>query len=261
MNLFIKIAALIETALNGKKYQEEKDKLRLMDLAMWKMFPTPQVGPYVDHPGYSEHIKECQKNFIDYATKSMKYDSDRTIGFGDSILAQAKDRIKTVIDPRLNFSLGGMWAHHMLKNINDMVPLFLSYGFMPKKIVIGTPNGNAILVHQEINSVNEQSLIVLNRLRQLFPTSRIIIYGIPMTIVSYAIQNFAAYDTALFKWMMSDINSVMLPLIKGFVENYHILPKADMNSDGVHMTPKGQVFFGELIEHGKMGAPRRLINQ
>ncbi len=85
-------------------------------------------------------------------------------------------------------------------------------------------------------------------------------YGLPATLVSYAILHYFEYEKNLIDWGWKDVNSVLLPLIKDFVEKNHILPKADMSSDGVHLTPKGQILFGKLIEKGKTGAPRRLIN-
>jgi len=185
--------------------------------------------------------------------------TDKTWGIGDSILAQAKNRIDS-IDYRLNHALGGMWAHHMLRLVNDMAPIFKKYNFIPKNIVVGTPDGNGILMHQEINSVNEQCIILLNRIRELYPNARIIVYGLPLTIVSYAIMNYTSYEKNLISWVWNDTNSVFIPLIKNFVEKNHILPKANMSSDGVHLTPTGQIMFGNLIEKGKSGDPRRFIN-
>ena len=250
----------IETWLNAKKYETAKAEVKALALKVDALYPTPQIGPYIDHPNYDKHIKQSIVNFIDYTKRSMANDKNKIWGVGDSILAQARDYIDDVIDPRLNMALGGMWAHHMLKLVNDMAPVFTVYGFVPKTIVVGTPDGNGMLMHQEIKSVIEQNTILLNRLRCLYPSARIIIYGLPMTIVDYVIQHFGEYDAALFMWMMKDINTVMLPLIKNFVQAYHILPKADWSSDGVHLTPKGYDYFGELIERGKSGTARRLIN-
>jgi len=259
MGLFSRIIAEIETLYYAKKYQSQKDKIREMDIALWSKIPTPQIGPYIPHPNYTNHLNTCKNNFISYAKKDMANDNDKTWGIGDSILAQCRDRIDS-IKPKMNHALGGAWSHHMLQLVNDLEPLFKQYNYIPKNIVIGTPNGNAILVHQEINSVNEQCIILLNRIRELYPQARIILYGLPATLISYAILNFTAYDTNLIKWLLNDSNSVFLPLIKNFIEKNHILPKSDMNSDGVHMTPKGMILFGKLIQKGKSGLPKRFIN-
>lgn len=259
MGIFSKIIAEIETLYYAKTYKKQKNKIREMDLALWIKFPTPQIGPYLPHQNYSSHLNTCVKNFLNYAKKDMANDNDKTWGVGDSILAQCRDRIDS-IDSRMNHALGGAWAHHMFQLVNDLAPLFKQYNYVPKNIVVGTPDGNAILLHQEINDVNKQCIILLDRIRELYPQARLILYGLPATIVSYAILNFAAYDANLIKWAWNDTNSVFLPLIKNFVEKNHILPKANMNSDGVHMTPRGQVFFGDLIKKGKTGSPRRFIN-
>jgi hypothetical protein len=259
MGIFKEIIAEIETLYYAKTYEKQKKNLQIMDALMWIKFPTPQIGPFDPHPKYASHIEQCKKDFLSYVKNDMASDKDKTWGVGDSILGQSKNRIDS-IKPKMNHALGGMWAHHMLQLVNDMAPLFKQYGYVPNNIVVGTPDGNAILTHQEINSVKEQCRILLNRIRELYPKARIIMYGLPATLVSYAILHYADYEKNLIDWGWVDSNSVLIPLIKGFVNKNHILPRADMSCDGVHLTPKGVILFGKLIEAGKTGQPRRLIN-
>jgi hypothetical protein len=260
MNLGKRIVAEIRTAIECKEYNKNKENTRIAMILMDKKYKEPTQENYTPHPYYAKHLEKCKSNFIKYVASDMKYDTDKTIGIGDSILAQSIDDVDTVINTKLNWALGGMRACHMVQLMNDMEPLMKQYNFIPNNIVIGTPDGNGLLVHNEINCVKEQCKIALNRARSLSPTSRIIIYGIPLTIVDYVIKNFIEYDMALIDWMLKDKNAVMIPLIKNFVQAWHIFMKADYSSDGVHLSPIGRCLFSDLIKKAKTAQKYSLIN-
>lgn len=249
------------TYFQGREYQKKKDEVREAMIVMDLKYPTPNTGPLVPHPDYDSHLLECQKNFIDYAKYDMHKDNDRTLLFGDSIAAQARDYIDNVVDRRLNMSLGGMRAGHMLQLFRDMLPLFKFYGFVPNHIVVGTPDGNGLLQHYEIEIIKRDCIILFNTIRCEFPISRMELYGLPLTIVDYAIQHYAKYTSNIYRWVLSDGDSVFIPLMHDFVESMHIIMKANYSSDGVHLTPKGMILFGKLIERGKTDFPiNRMIN-
>lgn len=260
MNIFKKAWYEIVTAVECIKYKALKKKTRIAMLAIDAKFKEPTQEDYTPHPDYYDHLKKCRENFLDYVKTDMAKDEDRTIGIGDSILAQAKGEVSAVIDPRLNWALGGMRACHMSQLIDDMLPLMILHGFKPKNIVVGTPDGNGILVHHEIECVKTQCRNLLSKLRGYFPEAKIIVYGIPLTIVDYAIMHYKEYTENLIKIMIVDPNMVILPLIHHFVEAYHIMMKADMSSDGVHLSPKGRYLFGLLIQRAKTAPAKSFIN-
>jgi len=260
MGLFKQIVAEIQTLIEAKNYKKNKNTVRATMLAMDKAYPVPTLENYAPHPQYAEHLKKCQSNFVDYAIHDIKKDNDRTIGIGDSLLAQAVNEVSEVIDPRLNWALGGARACHILQIFNDMYPLMQQYGFVPKNIVTGC-FGNNLLLHQEINSAIQQYLSVFNRIRGIEPLSRIIVYGLPATIVDYVLQNYVTFQKGMVDWVMTDSNSVFLLLLKDFVESYHIFPKADYSCDGVHGSPIGRILFGKYIANGKKGLPKRIVTK
>jgi len=261
MSLFKEIQADIVTACEVKKYKKTRDKVIKEMLAMNILIPNPVSGPLVPHPTYAKHLEQVKSNFANYVKNYMKYDNDKTLLFGDSIAAISKDYISDVVDTRLNWALGGMRAGHMLQLLNDMLPIIQASGFIPKYVVVGTPDGNGLLQHYEINIIKQDCIILLNALRAAFPTAKIILYGLPMTVSDYAMKHFVEYDTNLYEWILKDPYSVMLPLIKMFVEPNHIMMKADMNCDGVHPSPKGQVLLGKLIKKAKTTTPvDKLVN-
>jgi lysophospholipase L1-like esterase len=261
MSLCKEIQANVMTYFESKDYAKKKDATRIMMIAMDEKFKTPNTGPCLPFPDYADHLAKVQAKFLDYFKNNMKNDKDKTLLFGDSIAAQAIDYISDVVNPKLNWARGGFRAGHMQQLLSDMLPLIKSAGFVPKTIVVGTPDGNGLLQHYEINVIKAACNNLLNTLRAAFPTAKIVIYGLPMTVVDYAMINFIPYDANLYQWVLNDKNSVMLPLIKQFVEGGHIMMKADYSSDGVHLSPKGQVLFGKLIKRAKTDTPiNRLIN-
>ncbi len=260
MNLGKRIIAEIQTSCEYKKYQANKDAIRKAMIELDLMFPNPTIEDYSPHPNYTEHFVKCNMNFLKYAASEMYSDSDKTLGIGDSILNQCTQDIKDELNPLLNMSLGGMRPCHMLRLLKDMDGLFTKYSFIPKYIVVGTPGGNSLLIHREINDTISQCKILFDYIRKKFPTTKIILYSIPMTIVDYLISHIIEYNTALTNWMLQDKNAVMIPLIKVFVQEWHILPKADYSVDGVHLSPIGRLYFNDLIHRGKLGIPGQFIN-
>lgn len=260
MKIIRRIIAWIETKIEGRKYHDQKDATRAMIIANMAKYAAPVTTPAPPHPGYEKHIQQCREKFSEYYQTKMKTDSDRTVAFADSILAQARDRIGYAMDPLRNYALGGMGAEHMLQCINDMALLFAAVGFSPRNIVIGSFGNNLLAYCQAVPYACAQGKAVLDRIRVLWPEAKVIVYGLPMTIVPAVIQAVTALDGMDGTWITLDHNSVGIPLIKHFVENWHILPKADMSSDGVHLTPAGQILLGDLIVKAKKSPPKRLIN-
>jgi hypothetical protein len=253
-----KMIAWIETKIKPKQSQKMKDQVRKLELAMILKYPEPVVGPFLDHPGYTPHLAKCVAYFNTYAKTRMEHDTDRTWMVGDSIAAQARDHLRSVI-PLLNMALGGMWAHHMRRIILDISLIFKSAGFVPRHIVVGTPGGNNLLNRQTPDETARQFLDVLDLLRFRFPQSRIIVYGLPFTITAYIIQSRGVIDNAVMRWVRNDKNAVLLCLVKNFVKKNRILPKPDYSSDGVHMTPLGMIEFDDDIRRGKKAMPGSLI--
>ena len=260
-NLITIIKAEIQTSLDQKKYEKAREVTIATMIALDLLIPTPQTGELKPHPLYDSHLKKCKENFIKYAQTQMAKDKDRTILIGDSIGQQMIGWIDDVVNPLLNFALGGMRAGHMFQLFEELVPLFKLYNFVPKNIVVGTPDGNGLLQHYEINLIKQACNDLLNRIRKEFPISRMILFNVPVTIFDYLILHYAEYTNNLLTWMTKDINSVFIPLLNHFINHKNwIFPKNDMSCDGIHLTPKGCILFGNLVIKGKKVLPRSIIN-
>lgn len=260
MNLLTRIVATAETAIEAKNYKKNKKDVRIAMLAMDAKFKEPTDESYLAHPSYQTHLEKCRKNFLDYMASDYQSDTKKILGIGDSILAQSIDDVGHVLDKRLNWALGGMRACHILQLLKDMDGIMRQYNFTPKYLLVGTPGGNNLLQHQKINVVINECNLLFDFVRKRFPTTKIILYNIPLTIVDYVIANYSAYTKNLVSWMIKDKNTVMIPFIKNFIAAWHIFMKANYSSDGVHLSPLGRAYFADLIERAMKGIPGQFIN-
>lgn len=246
--------ACVETKLECRKIQEQKDELRATELMMIKKYPVPQVGPFLPHPEYLAHLEECASNFRKYF---LEGNTSGVWGVGDSILAQSRYDLD-MIDPRMNDALGGSWAHHIQKTVQDMRLFFKAVGFIPSAIVVGTPGGNNLLNRQEVNSVIGQSIEMLDCIRTSYPNAKLVVYGLPASIVAYLIQTRPVVHEAVRAWCKAN-RAVFLEMEKRYVEDKHVLPAADASYDGVHLTPLGKLAFNADIKAGLNALPGSVI--
>jgi hypothetical protein len=260
MDIFTRVIAEIKTGIEAKDYAKNKKSIRALMLAMDLEFKEATDESYAPHPSYQSHLEKCKKDFLNYIASDYQSDTKRLLGIGDSILAQSRDDVKSVLDKRLNYSLGGMRACHMLQLLKDLDSTMKKYKFVPNSILVGTPGGNNLLQHQKIEVVISEVNALLNYIRKRFPTTKIVLYSIPLTIVDYVIANYTAYTQNMVSWMIKDGNAVMIPFIKNFVAAWHIFMKADYSADGVHLSPIGRAYFCDLIKRSLKGRPGQFIN-
>lgn len=257
MNIFTKAIAWIDTKLNEKKFNKMKKDTTTMNLVLEKFTPVAEAWN-VQHPAHIQRVQEYSKVLVD--TRSEKFD---TIGFGDSLLDNKYSRqYMSELNTKRNFAVGGAWSNHIIQMAEDLFPILMVNKIYQKieHVVIGSLGGNPLLQKQPVDVVIEKSIEALTRFRRLFPVQRLIIYGIPPTVLVYATMNAYPYEAAMYKWVMNDMNSVYLPLQKKFANGAFIFPKAIMSADGVHMSPVGVTEFDELIGKGKKSKPRLIVD-
>ncbi len=249
------LCARIETAFMMPKYEKMRKEVQKVDLAMNLLYKEPQVGPYVPHAKFEERLQQYSKNILELKNNQLI----DCIAFGDSIIDGYRNRWEAVED-KMNFALWGMWSHHMKQMACAVKPLFDAKRIIPKNIIIGTLGGNPLLVHQEINSVIQQATETLGTLRGMWPASRIIVYGLPPVIATYATLHSLEFEKGVYNWVLNDINSVFIPMQKGFAGKWGIFPKTYMTSDGVHLSPVGQILLDERFIKGKTAIPKSIID-
>lgn len=245
--------AYVETLFSLKKYSSNLATVQKADKIL-SLLP-PQIGPYPQHPFFSERATQFTQEILTYKGPT----SNLSINFGDSLVDMWRDRFTSINIP---MSVGGMHHYQMLQMAQVIKPILDARKLVPKYIMIGTLGGNPLLQHQEINSVIQKSIDCLNGLRILWPNPQIkmIVYGLPPVIALYATIHSLEFEAAIYKWVVSDPNSVFIPMFKSFAGKWGIYPKTWCTADGVHLSPVGQVMLDERFERAKTELPRTLLD-
>lgn len=250
--------AEIKTKLNQSAYDAMRKKSTIvLNLLKEEDIPDDFKGEKAwefPHPLHKERVDQYTKTLLE--TKTKKYD---TISVGDSLMDGWTKEEFTAVHKSRNFNIGGSWAHHMRDMYKAMIPIMLVNNIRADNIIIGSLGGNPFLMRQHLDLTVKHSIAVLDDLRKMLPIQRIIVYGIPPTVSAYATGVSPAFEAALYKWVLKDINSVFLPLQKKFAK-WMIFPKAVMSADGVHFTPLGIKEFDELLVRAKTAKPRSIVD-
>lgn len=259
MNFFKNLVAKIEVALNKNKEKEIYKEVIKTVIAIDVAKPVPEIGPFIPHPAHAQKL-DIYKKYIDMFLVDHPNVKEITISFGDSLTDAIRDQL-TSID--LNFSLSGSWSNQVVDMMEAIVPILISKDLYRKvkNVVIGTPGGNPLLMHQEINSVISQATICFNKCRELFPNPlvRVIVYGLPPCVSDYATANAITYNNFMIDWTMKDINSVYVFLYQKFGGGFlNLFPMLKFSVDGVHFNKSGALGFNDLINKAKRGLSKRM---
>lgn len=235
----LKVIADIETWINRKTYEKQTQQTLLLDKKMDDFVPDPRMWE-TPHSEFSTNMTNFQQWVMN--TRTTK---NGIAVFGDSLIAGCRGYLDYIPDKR-NFAIGGSWANHMADVYRQILPLMYQLNCAPSIVVIGTLGGNPLLQRQPVDVTITHSIAVLDELRGMVPSARIIVYGIPPTVSSYVTKNAGAFEKALYQWVLKDKRSVFLPLQSKF-SKWVIFPKAIMTADGVHFTPTAKWEFDQLL--------------
>lgn len=195
------------------------------------------------HPLHDARLKEY-KNIL----KSIKKRKDIDINFGDSLTDMSREQIEMVHDGV--FSISGSWAHHMTMMVEDLKESLEKFNI--KNVSVGCLGGNPMLVYQNFDEVVKDSIHCLNTIRENFPDTRIIVYGIPPVYNIYATTHSYDFDIKLLDWVSKDKDARFISLKNHFGRGFlNLFPQIEYSSDGVHFNPRGANKFAQLIKKEK----------
>lgn len=198
----------------------------------------------VKHPLHNSRLAEF-KTEVSKWTKT-----EVNINFGDSLTDLSRKQIQRVHDGV--FSISGSWANHMEEMAIDMKEALSR--FKIKNISIGCLGGNPMLVYQNYDEVLKDSIKCLNKVRDLYPDSRIIVYGLPPVYAVYVTENTYKFDWNLYNWCINDKDARFISLKNTFGSGMSkLFPSFGWSSDGVHFNPRGGARFAGLIEGNMRG--------
>lgn len=251
--IFEKLIAEIEAYRYKKQYEDATKKSVYTALTFELIFGksgAPQSTEHIKHPAFDLRIKE----FENVANK-LPTNKELTINFGDSLTDLARSSM-TNMDAI--FSIAGSWHYHM-SDVAVHMKSFLN-NLNIKNVAVGTLGGNPLLVYQNLQFTIDESKKALDKIRELFPNSRIIVYGLPPTFNIHVSENTYTFDLAMISWVQSDKNAVFISL-KNLGSFFGIFPAGvKFQVDGVHFNPRGAYRFNEAIQKAKSVSPGSIVN-
>ncbi|HOT46163.1 MAG TPA: hypothetical protein PLM53_15740 [Spirochaetota bacterium] len=243
----------IKTKMYERQYRRNMRNSAVLDAVLSRMKPDPGLWNK-ESPAHRERLSR----YIGDLRDAPRGD---TIAFGDSLLDLTRTKLHSVPD-RLNFSISGSWAHHMARMAADMRPALERAGIINsvRYVVVGSLGGNPLLMRQPADVTITHSLAALDAVRRLYPSARIIVFGIPPTVSTYVNITAVSFEAALYRWVRADRDAVLLPLQRKFAGWLGLYPKAVMSVDGVHFSGQGSLEFDRLIENGKRAPAGSIVD-
>lgn len=235
-----KILDYIESYLHRKEY-EKNIKISKVTSIVTKLLSN-SIDPNTErtrHPFHNKRLEEY-KGMLGYWLDGREIN----INFGDSLTDMARTQIKLCHDGI--FSISGSWSHHMQMMAEDLHKDLSR--FVIKNISIGCLGGNPLLVHQNYETVVKEAIECLNKVRELYPDSRIIVYGLPPVYNIHVTENTYQFDNELLQWTLKDKDAKFINLKARFGKGFaRLFPQVEYSSDGVHFNPRGAGEFSTLI--------------
>lgn len=229
-----------------KEASKAREASRLAAVGMGMNPPLTMEGPLLPHPKEKEHIDNCRKKI-----GRRKYFD--IIVFSDSLAVFAQDELDW-IEPRNNFGLPGSWSHHILSVAETLRPKIRQVSC----ILTGCGAGNPLLNFQEIEYTIAQLREYLDKMRELYPEAKLIVYGMPPVNHFHVMKHWQHIEYIMMEWVAFDSNSVFISFAE-LSTFFGLAPKARYNQDGIHLSPRGGYRFNIAVEKAIDAEPGEVI--
>ena len=230
---------IYDTWRKRKNYEKAVEMSKIGFALNHQYISSIEIKPLEKHFKHEERLTQYKQLISTWNNKKHK-----NINFGDSISDFTRPQFEIGHDGI--FSIGGSWAHHMQQMIEDLHPELSKFDI--KNITIGTLGGNPMLVYVNTSEVIQSSLSCLTKLRELYPVSRIIVYGIPSVFNINAKMNSNLFDLKMIEWCKMDRDARFLSLKEHFGTGFaRLIPTSKWSSDGVHFNERGAAKLNSLL--------------
>lgn len=255
--MFAEIIASIKDWLNRKSIEDAHNKAKVLSIGEEIILGRrePPIGPYVEHPLHKQRLIQYAKN-----VQEVKASDIDTIAFGDSLIDIPRNDW-TQINEKVNFAISGSWANHMQQMAVEISPILKMKGIEPKNVIIGTLGGNPLLAYQNVDATISISINCLDKIRELFPSAKIIVYGLPPVYNAWATKYSLKFEGKMYEWVNKDVNAVFIPIFSNFGSGVlYSTPNIQNSSDGVHLSNTGVVKLDKLFKRAKSATPKSIID-
>lgn len=246
-----KIVAIIRNFLERRKFKKALDKSKEQQglLFLLSQGKERQQGTTAEHPLHQTRLRE-------YKAQAQSITSNKhplRINFGDSLTDLARKELSPEYIDYI-WSISGSISPNMSQMAIDLKPYLKDLDV--DHISVGSINGNSFLGGLDYDWILSQSKIDLDKIRKAYPKTKITVYGLPPTFNLYATEKYVEFDTFLYNWCVADGNANFVSFKK---LGNGLFPSVGYSSDGVHLSGKTAINFGQALEEARHAAPGSII--
>lgn len=244
---------LFDHWLHYKDIKKANEKNMLMSAYKWQvqLGAEPYKHQFGPHPGLKDSVDESKKNIAEFYYSGRKF---KVVGFGDSILKLTQYKLNA-LDPLLNFALSGSGSPDMAAIAEALYQDLENCGYtFPDAVYLGTLGGNPLLSHQDFEYIRSEAAFAFKKIRELFPHTKIVVYGIPPIFDAYATHYANEFNQFLLTIVMADGNACYVDLYFRFAgplslwPQLKMFPSPDDSIDGIHLTGKAILEFDKCLQ-------------
>lgn len=246
--LWLKIVAIVRNYIERKRFAKANNESKKVQGLLFLMGQGSEKkeGTEAEHPLHQIRLAKYAEE-ASFLTKAVR------VNFGDSLTDLARDQLQgEYID--CIWSIAGSISPNMSQMANAMK------GYMKgktiKHISVGSINGNSFLAGFDYDWILNQSRKDLDKIRAAYKDVKITVYGLPPTFNVYATEKYIEYDAFLYDWCVRDGNANFVSFKK---LGNGLFPSVDYSADGVHLTPKAAVNFGEALKEAYVAPAGSII--
>lgn len=202
--------------------------------------------PYPEHPGHEKAMQEFRQAIKDFKANPLR-PANPVIAVTDSLYALRKHE-SIAVDLHFGIpGLGGLQYQRILLKIHAEL---VKEGIKPAALVLGCIVGNPLLNRYTVERIESEFYIVFDCARLLFPSVRIVLYGLPPVVDAYALMHTWYFERIMIWRVMRDVykgNSAAFVSLKKFSSMFGLLPDAKLSGDTVHLSDRGFIRFEKKI--------------
>ncbi len=244
MNILNEIIKIIKDFIDNEKNKEPLQE-------------NYEIGPYVSHPLHKKRLKEYTNNIETFYRLKNRLNKD-TIAFGDGLLDSSRHSFLNSINEKLNFSIKGSWANQVQQMVVDLFHLLAEKNFSIQNVIIGTLGGVQLSQNQDVNATIKISYDCLDKIRSVFPLSKIIVTGLPEIYGPSTTKNSLKFEGKIYEWVHRDKNAVFIPMFKKFKkELFNVTTNND--EDEATLTREAEIILDNLFVQAKSAKPKSII--
>ena len=242
--IFLHISALYHSRASRDLYQTSFKMMFLKNVVTAN--DPVKTGPFPDHPKHAEAMKEFKQSIKDFKANPFR-PARPVIAVTDSLSALRKDQTLSI---DLHFGIPGLGGNQYARILVEIHAELAKEGIQPSALVLGCIVGNMLLARYAVDQIESEFYNVYETARKLFPSVRIVLYGLPPVMDAYALTYTGYFENVMAGEVEKDVfkgGNAGFVSLKKFSSFFGLFPSAKLSSDTVHFSDRGFIRFEKLI--------------